>query len=395
MNRIMWSVVGLCALAACSSDASPEAEVTTPPPSDVETSVPAESSEEPGGEPTTSLVPSEERDDRPGDDDAPTTTARPFVINGPATVDDDLSGEQADDSDDDADLDRSPCLAVPRGVAELQIEGGGAVHDVRIFVPDELLSEPAPVVLNWHGLGSNGPEQALYSGYEDLAAAEGFIVIHPTGVSVTGDDRTSWELAQFDMPGRDDVAFSDVLIDTAIADWCVDPRRVYSTGMSNGGFFTSELVCKRADRIAAAASVAGISHAEGCDPSRAVPYISFHGTDDGVVPFDGSGESPLADDSRFVGDFFSQVMPDEFAEFAADFGCDAEPLVIEESPEVIRYDYVDCDDETPMTFYELPGSGHTWPSSPLSDAASDLIGYHTQDISATADAWAFFRQHSL
>ena len=233
----------------------------------------------------------------------------------------------------------------------------------------------------------------MFSGYETLAEQEGFIVVHATGVAAAGDERNSWELTEFDTPERDDLAFADALIDTVIIDWCADPDRVYSTGMSNGGFFTAELVCGRADRIAAAVSVAGITHPDGCDPARPVPYLAFHGTDDEVVPYAGTGESILSDEVDPEG-FFGQVMPDEFAEFAADAGCNPEPIRAEETPEVISYTYTGCDDDVPMTFYEIVGGGHTWPDSPLAEQLADF-GFFTDDISATEDGWAFMSQHTL
>ena len=162
-----------------------------------------------------------------------------------------------------------------------------------------------------------------------------------------------------------------------------------------------ELLCERADRIAAGVSVAGVTHGDGCDPARAVPYLAFHGTGDDVVPFAGGGDSTLlagldldeAEVAQFV-EFFSQVMPDEFAEFAADAGCDLDPVRVEETPEVISSAYTGCEDGVPMIFYEIVGGGHTWPDSPLADQLADL-GFFTDDISATVDGWAFMSQFSL
>ena len=148
-------------------------------------------------------------------------------------------------------------------------------------------------MLNWHGLGSNGPEQAVFSGYETLAEEEGFIVVHPTGLGVDGGPQLVAAQRVRQRRGATISSFADALIDTVVDDWCGDPDRIYSTGMSNGGLFTAVLVCERADRIAAAVSVAGLTHADGCDPARAVPYLAFHGTDDDVVPFAGGGESTL------------------------------------------------------------------------------------------------------
>jgi polyhydroxybutyrate depolymerase len=309
--------------------------------------------------------------DSAGGDDADELV---LVIDGPAHV-------------------RPSCASLTRGVSDFTLDAGGAVHDVRIYVPETISSDPVPTVLNWHGLGSNGPDQAAFSGYEMLAEAEGFVVVHATGVEARDDGRNSWELTDFDTPERDDLAFADALIDTVVADWCGDPARIYSTGFSNGGFFTAELVCNRSERIAAAVSVAGITHPASCEPERAVPYIAFHGTDDGVVPFAGGGESTLSNDSDLSG-FLGLVMPDEFAEFAADAGCDLEPGRVEQTAAVISYDYSGCADGTPMTFYEIVGGAHTWPDSPRADQLTDF-GVLTKDIAATADGWAFMSQHSL
>ena len=127
-----------------------------------------------------------------------------------------------------------------------------------------------------------------------------------------------------------------------------------------------------------------------------MPYFAFHGTADVVVPFDGSGESVLlsGNDDAALRAFFEQVMPDEFAEFAADAGCAAEPTATPVGDDVIRHDYTGCADGTPMSFFEITGGGHTWPGSPMAAFTAGL-GYTTDDVDATADSWAFFEQHSL
>ena len=280
------------------------------------------------------------------------------------------------------------CGALPPGLTETVLTAGGGDHPVRIFVPSSFAGAPLPVVLDWHGLGSDGIQQAVYSGYETLAEAEGFIAVHPTGLG------NSWELGDDQDPARDDLAFVDTLLDLLIDDWCADPQRIYSTGMSNGGFFTARLLCERADRIAAAASIAGTYHPDGCRPSRSVPFHAYHGTADTVVPFDGSGESVLAGDDPGLRTFFEQVMPAEFAEFAADAGCTPEPASTTVGADVIRYDYADCAGGTPMAFFEITGGGHTWPNSPIAGAVSQL-GATTVDVDATRDSWAFFEQHVL
>ena len=295
---------------------------------------------------------------------------------------------------------------------EFDLEAAGNSYPVRLFVPDLAADSSQagkvtgrlPVVLNWHGLGSDGFQQALLTNYEALAETEGFIVAHPTGrVDAAGADsgdadrlQSGWELAQFEIPGRDDVAMAATLIDFLIDDYCADPDRIYSTGMSNGGFFTSRLICELADRIAAAVTVAGITHPDSCEPARAVPLLAFHGTADDIVPFDG-GPSRLenAGGPPELTAFFDQVMPDELAEFASDFGCAPDPETTTVSDEVTVYDYRDCSDDVPVRFVEVLGGGHTWPGALIGVFTADALGPTTTDVSATNDGWNFMSRFSL
>ena len=188
----------------------------------------------------------------------------------------------------------------------------------------------------------------------------------------------------------------DALIDLLVSDYCADPTRIYSTGMSNGGFFTSRLVCERSDRIAAAVAVAGVSHPEECEPDRAVPFMAFHGTADGIVPFDG-GPSQLegVDAPAELIEFFDQVMPDELAEFAAQFDCLPEPTVDDVSDEVVIYDYQECADGAEVRFVEIVAGGHTWPGAFLGVFMTDALGPTTTDINATTEGWRFMSRFSL
>lgn len=284
------------------------------------------------------------------------------------------------------------CSAVPAAQVGLQtgtITTAGIEYQFQFIVPSSYDgSTPIPAVLDFHGLGSNGAQQALFSGVAGLAEVEGFLAVEPTGVPAPNDDRNSWELPQFDQPGRDDVQMVVDMIDFLSANICIDPGRIYSIGMSNGGLFTSELVCDLSERIAAAVSVAGVTHDDSCEPTRAVPYLAFHGIDDTTVPFNGGGESSLG-----ASDFFQQVMPEEFSQFADDFGCTgSEDSSI--TAEITLTSYSGCDDDIEMGFYAIAGAGHTWPGSLVSAGISSL-GVTNTDIDATATAWEFFQENSL
>jgi polyhydroxybutyrate depolymerase len=296
------------------------------------------------------------------------------------------------------------CPAVPTGVSQFVLDAGGAEHDVRVYVPTthDGTSE-LPLVINFHGFGSNGDQQAAFTGYEELAEEEGFVVVHPTAVPSTSeeDGRNSWETVAVDDPAKDDVAFVHELLDVLIEDYCVDETRLYATGMSGGGLFTSQLVCEMSDRLAAAVSVAAISYPQGCDPAEPVPFRAIHGTEDPTVPFDGDPTGTRFEGEEFVEVLFSEPMPDQFAQFAEAMGCDPEGERVQTSTDVVTTTYSGCDDDVPLAFYEVVEGGHAWPSSPLAEPESPIVeqltalqGYTTFDIDATADSWAFFQQHS-
>ncbi|HZB41218.1 MAG TPA: PHB depolymerase family esterase [Ilumatobacter sp.] len=287
------------------------------------------------------------------------------------------------------------CPALTPGVNDIELTAGGATHPVRVFVPSAYTGAPLPVVIDWHGLGSTGPQQAMYSGYESVAESEGFIVVHPTGVANVAGGPNSWQLFPAADGARDDVAFAGALIDELASSWCADAARVYSTGMSNGGFFTARLICEMSHRIAAAVSVAGTFHPESCEPARDVPYVAIHGTEDKVVPYAG-GDSTLSspDSPEELRVFFESVIPEEFNEFARDAGCDAN-INTDVGDDVIRHEYTGCDGDAPLIFFEVRGGGHTWPSSPMAALTSGALGYTTDDIDATRDGWAFMSQYTL
>lgn len=288
-------------------------------------------------------------------------------------------------------VDCSSLGRVPVGLQTGVLVSGGVEYKYQWTVPSTYDGSPIPVILDFHAIGSNGAQQAVFAGWAALAETEGFLAVEPTGIAVVGDERPSWELPQFDTDERDDVAMVRDLLGHVAANVCIDPARVYATGMSNGALFTSVLICELGDFIAAAVSVAGVTHEESCDPPRPVPYLAFHGTDDTTVPFRGGGETTLSGSDG--GTFFEQVMPDEFREFADDFGCaESTDSVVSES--VTLTAYTGCAADVEMGFYTIDGGGHTWPGSVVSSAIPTL-GVTTMEIDATAIAWDFFQRHSL
>ncbi|MGI9613369.1 MAG: alpha/beta hydrolase family esterase, partial [Acidimicrobiales bacterium] len=324
----------------------------------------------------------------------PTTTAPTSTTVVSTTT---VTQTEPTETEGDVDPTGSGCgaeLASGQSTVSFDFEDRTRVYEL-VVPPTYDPNVPTPLVMNWHGLGSNGPDQLGFSEYPPLAAKEGFLVVAPTGVPTPGLSQNSWELTDADDPTRDDLAFAEVVLDRVIATACVDEARVYTTGMSNGGYFSSRLVCELADRIAGAASVAALAHPDDCDPSRPVPYIGFHGVDDEVVPYDGGGLSSLAPGVRV--ELFEAIIPEEFAEFAATFGCEPTPIEQALSEDVTAFEYEGCADGVEAVFYRLDNAGHTWPGSNISLAISQAsgLGVTNTDVNATELSWELFSRHSL
>src|ERR1043165_7375006 len=151
-------------------------------------------------------------------------------------------------------------------------------------------SKPFPVVLAFHGGGSNAEQMVKFCGLNETAVKNGFIVVYPNGtgrlekiLTWNGGNCCGYAMQQ----KVDDVAFTKAMLDDLGKVVKVDPKRVYATGMSNGAIVSYLLASELSDRIAAIAPVGGPMGTETCNPKRPVPVIHFHGTDDEFAPFKG------------------------------------------------------------------------------------------------------------
>ncbi len=165
---------------------------------------------------------------------------------------------------------------------------GGADRWYSRLVPTAYDGAPVPLVIDLHGYLSGAAVQAEMSQLGATGEEAGFVVATPQGTS----DMPYWNAVPMaDLP--DDVGFVEDVIDDVGATLCIDPARVYVDGFSNGAFLTSLVACRLSDRVAAVAAVAGLLLPADCDPTRPVPVLAIHGTDDRHVSFDGAPNPAL------------------------------------------------------------------------------------------------------
>lgn len=152
-----------------------------------------------------------------------------------------------------ADADTSgPTECVDAGACLFQ--GDNSFGEDERYVEVLLPAEPrgAPVVFVWHYLNGSPGEMLEWMGVDALIDA-GYLVIAPGSRGVR---TTEWQV-DGDPESSPDVALFDALREQLAAQYATDSRRVYATGFSAGGLFTSYLSMHRSTVLAATAPFSG------------------------------------------------------------------------------------------------------------------------------------------
>jgi polyhydroxybutyrate depolymerase len=255
----------------------------------------------------------------------------------------------------------------------------GGVRRYRLTLPPAHTpgtATPVPLVLDFHGLleGWAGTHP-FATRFSAKAAVEGFVVAYPVGQG----DGVWWDVSLHE--GNPDLRFVDALVEQLGSSLCIDRSRMYVTGLSYGAAMTSMLMCMRANTFAAAAPVAGIRNT--CTATeRAIPVVTFHGTADGILPFDAFHEVP--------------------GQIAAKYGCAPEPISTTLQPDPdpgtggpIVHHVWDCAAVgSEVESYVIGGGGHSWPGSEFFRWIGGIVG-PTATLDATSVIWDFFERHQL
>jgi len=269
------------------------------------------------------------------------------------------------------------------------ITSGGATRSYILYVPAIYnAAHPTPLVFNFHGYGSNNTQQEFYGDFRGIADTANFIMALPQGLSYGGS-------AGFNDFGTVasasvDINFTQAMIDTISVHFNINSCKIYSTGMSNGGFMSHDLGCFLSSKFAAIASVSGSlmpSHASACNPSHPMPIMQIHGTADSTVSYTG------------VGGIIASIDIDTLIKLWVRLNhCNPTPtfstvpnVSTADSCTAQHYLYSGGNGNSTVEFFKIIGGGHSWPGS-----AYNISGINTnQDFSASKEIWRFFRQYCL
>ncbi|WP_426571543.1 alpha/beta hydrolase family esterase [Aquihabitans sp. McL0605] len=256
------------------------------------------------------------------------------------------------------------------------LPSGGVDRSYRLAVPTGYdPAEPAPLVLNLHGSGSNALQASIYGDVPRQATGRGMIVATPDAVD------GKWQIA----PAGADADFLDALVTDLESRYCIDQDRVDIMGISLGAWKAAVTACSSGDRYAAAVLVAVEVHPNDCRP---LPVMAFHGTADPVVPY-GDGADPgvvvTGSNRGLPGALFN------IAGWAKGGGCDPEPEITTIGDDVVLRRFHGCDPGVGVELYTVKGGGHTWPGAAIKIGGDPKLT--TETIDATDLALDWFEAH--
>ena len=246
-------------------------------------------------------------------------------------------------------------------------------------------SSPAPLMLNFHGLNSNGSvHMVLFNKMRPIADTAGFIAVYPTGLPLPAlNNSLHWNVGSWTESSStsDDIGFTEAIIDSIAKDYNIDLDRVYSCGYSNGGFFSFELACQLSDKIAAIGSVAGSMSMKTyttCNPTHPTPIVSINGTSDDVVYYNGGNSYENGSKSLpTVNEYWTNLNKLDSHEISS-----LPNINTSDNSTVELTRYFNGENCTSVEHYKVIGGKHHWPRSLVYPTAN-------KDINPSKIIWDF------
>lgn len=272
---------------------------------------------------------------------------------------------------------------VPVGSSAQSMASGGRTRTYRLYRPAGLdSSSPAPLVVFLHGGFGDGQNAEQSYGWDAAAERGGFIVAYPDGVSRAWNGGTCCGLPA--SQGIDDVGFIRDLVARLRGELAIDPRRIYATGISNGGILDYRLACET--DIFAAIAPDSATMLVPCSAPRQISVLAIHGTADTHIPYMGGlGSGP--------GHVDGPAVPEVIARWRSVDRC---AIPVTTTSGVVTTALADCPGGRAVELITIAGAGHQWPGGTrLNPALAALAGLDQPStaIDATAVVWAFFAAH--
>jgi polyhydroxybutyrate depolymerase len=308
-----------------------------------------------------------------------------------------------------------PVLASETSSYVFTLTFDGLQRDYRLHVPPAAASgKPLPLVLNLHGATQNGQLEEITSDMDPNADMNGYLVAYPDGTRISKvltpdpvakDAQYGWNAGMCcGLPVTkhiNDVGFLLKVISDIAAKTPVDLRRVYMTGISNGGMMAYAMATEASGHFAAISSISGQVEIPVIHPTRPVPTMEFHSVDDPIAKFDGTpNKNPLLRLSVMEG----------IDQWVKADGCNKKPVTgtelvgaagsISAGETATPISYTHCRSGAEVALWRFTGSGHVWPGSSLNMGPKKNwilagVGRGIILVNANETMWQFFEKYSL
>jgi len=283
---------------------------------------------------------------------------------------------------------------------QYDIQSGALTRSYLLHVPKQL-THPAPLVIVMHGYTGSADSIMSYSGMNEVADEEGFVVVYPQGTVDQQGNAFFNVVYEFHADASvDDLQFIRDLVAHLQDELTLNPDKVFAAGMSNGADMSYLLACQASDIFRAVAPIAGVMMKETfdtCSPSRPLPIFEVHGTNDEVSLFNGDMEN-----SGGWGPY-----PDLPATIA--FWVELNGLTLKQSSNLpnsaandtshIVFDrYWSETQDNEVWFYRVVDGGHHWPGVQFDWWRNPMAWWYfrnaNQDIDTSRVVWSFFESMS-
>jgi len=275
---------------------------------------------------------------------------------------------------------------------------GGLDRAYLLHVPANFQAKSSALIIALHGSQGSGLRLSQTSGLTAEADQKGFAVVYPFSLVSPGAGFTEWNEFynhSFGTAAPDDVGFIRQLIVTLQAQISPDPKKIFVTGLSNGGMMAHRIGVQLSDLVAAIGVIEGTLISPG-DPATVPPAVApvsvliIHGDQDPTVPCCSSPPVASQEDTfdYWAGPSANACTTVDTNQSICD-GVGTETSLPEKAA-------TGCRGNTEVRFYRLQGGVHLWYTNPMNVPGvtpynpdfNSVTGVTTDDI-----LWNFFSTH--
>ncbi len=255
------------------------------------------------------------------------------------------------------------------GDQKLALTFGGLDRSYEIHIPASYTGTASvPLVMTIHGAHNTPAMVRSWSKMNAVSDQNGFIVVYPAGVDCWNSGFTISGCAA----APDDVGFLKAVVADVASHACIDPKRVYATGISNGSMMSQHLGCQASDVFAA---VGGVSGGASCRSTpRAVSLFYVHGTEDKTIGY-------------------SSAQPNVNG-WVTRNGCSTAAMETYNMGSTTCVTYGGCREGAEVVFCTVTGMGHCWPEDSNCGPGGGPA-YGVMDFKASPMMWEFFQRHPM